>query len=170
MAALTYWDPVSGTFKELFYSDKGEKGDPGPVGPSGSGGPLDGLSDVSAPADTVAGKVLGTTATGVWGPVDFTDPGNTFVDVSGDVMTGSLEILSGGLQVRDGGIISEGPTRSIFEAPIEAQGGVWLDNLPVNSIDATNKQYVDSRIWTGTQAAYDAIPSKDPTVLYVVVG
>jgi len=30
--------------------------------------------------------------------------------------------------------------------------------------------YVDSRIWKGTQAAYDAIVTKDPTVLYVVTG
>jgi hypothetical protein len=40
--------------------------------PTGSGSslPLDALADVSAPADTPAGKVLGTTATGAWGPVD----------------------------------------------------------------------------------------------------
>jgi hypothetical protein len=31
---------------------------------------LDDLTDVSAPANTPAGKVLGTTAEGVWGPID----------------------------------------------------------------------------------------------------
>jgi hypothetical protein len=31
-----------------------------------------------------------------------------------------------------------------------------------------NKGYVDSRIWQGTQAQYDAIAVKDPTVLYVI--
>jgi hypothetical protein len=31
---------------------------------------LDDLRDVNAPTNTPAGKVLGTTATGVWGPVD----------------------------------------------------------------------------------------------------
>jgi hypothetical protein len=39
-------------------------------GPPGPAGPLDILTDVSAPPDTPAGKVLGTTATGQWGPVD----------------------------------------------------------------------------------------------------
>jgi hypothetical protein len=31
---------------------------------------LDGVSNVSAPANTPVGKVLGTTAVGQWGPVD----------------------------------------------------------------------------------------------------
>jgi hypothetical protein len=35
---------------------------------------LDQLGDVSAPADTPAGKVLGTTATGAWGPIDAPSP------------------------------------------------------------------------------------------------
>jgi hypothetical protein len=61
---------------------------------AGSSLTLDALRDVSAPASTPAGKVLGTTATGVWGPVD--------------------------------------------------------------------------AFWKGTQAAYDAIPVKDPNVLYVI--
>jgi hypothetical protein len=39
-------------------------------GPPGPAGPLDILTDVVAPVDTPAGKVLGTTATGQWGPVD----------------------------------------------------------------------------------------------------
>jgi hypothetical protein len=55
---------------------KGDKGDPGIQGPEGPQGPagtpvsLDALSDVTAPASTPSGKILGTTATGVWGPVD----------------------------------------------------------------------------------------------------
>jgi hypothetical protein len=32
---------------------------------------LDGHHDVSAPPSTPAGKVLGTTETGQWGPVDY---------------------------------------------------------------------------------------------------
>jgi hypothetical protein len=35
---------------------------------------LDSLTDVVAPADTPVGKVLGTTAVGEWGPVDFPEP------------------------------------------------------------------------------------------------
>jgi hypothetical protein len=45
----------------------------GPVDPPAGGGgasALGDLSDVDAPADTPAGKVLGTTAVGAWGPVD----------------------------------------------------------------------------------------------------
>jgi hypothetical protein len=33
---------------------------------------LDILTDVDAPADTPAGKVLGTTAAGAWGPLPYT--------------------------------------------------------------------------------------------------
>jgi hypothetical protein len=61
---------------------------------AGSSLTLDALRDVSAPASTPAGKVLGTTATGQWGPTD--------------------------------------------------------------------------AFWKGTQAAYDAIAVKSPTVLYVI--
>jgi hypothetical protein len=59
---------------------------------------LDQVGDVTAPANTPAGKVLGTTAVGAWGPVD-----------------------------------------------------VW-------------------HRWTGTQAAYDALPVKDPGTLYAITG
>lgn len=38
------------------------------------------------------------------------------------------------------------------------------------SSQAAIKDYVDARIWTGTQAAYDAIGTKDPTVLYCITG
>jgi hypothetical protein len=63
---------------------------------------LDGLSDVTAPPNTAAGKLLGTTATGVWAAVD-----------------------------------PPAPT------------GVW-------------------KSWTGSQAAYDAIPTKHVDTLYVI--
>jgi hypothetical protein len=38
-------------------------------GPPGPAGPLDMLTDVTAPADTQAGLTLGTTGVGAWGPV-----------------------------------------------------------------------------------------------------
>lgn len=44
---------------------------------------------------------------------------------------------------------------------------------PTATTDAANKTYVDSNFWkkwSGTQAAYDAIPVKDPDTLYVIVG
>jgi hypothetical protein len=40
---------------------------------------------------------------------------------------------------------------------------------PTAVTDAVNKQYVDSLIWTGTQAEYDAIAAKNPGTLYVIV-
>jgi hypothetical protein len=63
---------------------------------------LNSLTDVTAPANTVAGKLLGTTATGQWAPVD---------------------------------------------APTTGWGK-----------------------WSGTQAQYDALATKDPNVLYVITG
>lgn len=39
---------------------------------------------------------------------------------------------------------------------------------PVGPLDAANKGYVDSRIWHGTKAEYDAIAVKDPDTLYAV--
>lgn len=41
---------------------------------------------------------------------------------------------------------------------------------PTDPLGIATKQYVDSRIWKGTQAAYDALGSHDPAVLYVVTG
>jgi hypothetical protein len=49
---------------------QGPAGPEGPQGPAGPAGALDILTDVAAPSSTPAGKVLGTTATGQWGPVD----------------------------------------------------------------------------------------------------
>jgi hypothetical protein len=49
---------------------QGPQGQQGIQGLPGPAGPLDILTDVTAPSSTPAGKVLGTTATGQWGPVD----------------------------------------------------------------------------------------------------
>lgn len=40
---------------------------------------------------------------------------------------------------------------------------------PSQAAHATTKNYVDSRIWKGTQAELDLIVPRDPTVLYVVI-
>jgi hypothetical protein len=50
---------------------------------AGSSLTLDALRDVSAPASTPVGKVLGTTATGVWGPVDAATGGGGGVSLGG---------------------------------------------------------------------------------------
>lgn len=49
-------------------------------------------------------------------------------------------------------------------------GTLALAGDPQADADAATKRYVDARIWTGTQAQFDAIPVKDPDVLYVVTG
>ena len=42
---------------------------------------------------------------------------------------------------------------------------------PVSGDQVVNKDYVDTKwkMWTGSQAEYDAIPTKDPNTLYVIV-
>lgn len=59
--------PLSQVGPEGPPGPKGDKGDPGSGGGAST---LDALTDVAAPATTPAGKVLGTTAVGQWGPVD----------------------------------------------------------------------------------------------------
>jgi len=53
---------------------------------------------------------------------------------------------------------------------VQASTPIHLPADPTQPLQAATKQYVDARIWTGTQAAYNAIGTKDPTVLYVVSG
>jgi len=48
-------------------------------------------------------------------------------------------------------------------------GLIKVADDPTDDLGVATKQYVDSRIWSGTQAEYDAIVTKDPAVLYVVI-
>lgn len=165
MATLKYRDPVTGEYKPIAFVAKGDKGDDGDPGPPGGFGPLDQLSDVAAPSDTPVGKVLGTTDIGLWGPID---PPPTGLDTAaGDARyvnhTGP-ETLTGDFTVT--GLLKGGTLESA--GGVKAAGKVTDVTAPTDNTDAANKGYVDSRIWTGTQAQYDASP-KDPNVLYVVV-
>jgi hypothetical protein len=49
-------------------------------------------------------------------------------------------------------------------------GPIVLAADPAAAMQPATKQYVDGRIWFGTLAAYTAIGTKDPTVLYVTTG
>lgn len=51
-------------------------------------------------------------------------------------------------------------------------GEVWDVGTPSDPGSAANKAYADTKwtMWTGTQAAYDAIGTKDPKTLYAIVG
>lgn len=53
---------------------------------------LDDLTDVVAPSSTPAGKVLGTTATGVWGPVTPSAGGGTPADVAPPGVGGASDV------------------------------------------------------------------------------
>lgn len=132
MPSLKYWDQESGKFHRLvlaFKGEKGEKGDKGDPGAATGMGALDELIDVSGAVATPAGKLLGTTGTGAWGPVD-----PPAVPPAPDL------------------------------TPYATKTYVDTENAK-----QPTQAYIDGRIWSGTQAAYDAIATKDPTVLYVVV-
>lgn len=63
-----------------------------------------------------------------------------------------------------------GDGRYVAKAGATMTGALALPaSNPTADTHAAHKGYVDSRIWTGTQAAYDAITTKDPAVLYVVI-
>jgi hypothetical protein len=49
-------------------------------------------------------------------------------------------------------------------------GNLTLAAAPSANLQAATKAYVDARWVQMTQAAYTALPTKDPTVLYVIVG
>lgn len=59
-------------------------------------------------------------------------------------------------------------TRAFADAKVA--NSITGGSTTVAPSQASTKTYIDSRIWTGTQAAYDAIGTKDPTVLYVITG
>lgn len=159
MATLKFRNPLTGQFESLAFIAKGDKGDKGDKGEAGSVGPLNDLTDVTAPANTPSGKILGTTAEGAWGAVDPPVGDVTEAPIDGNQYVRqdagwSLISLTGYLQLSGG----------TLTGPLILDGAA-----PATNQTATDKAYVDSRIWTGTQAQYDAIPVKDPEVLYVVV-
>ena len=164
MPMLKAYDPTMGLYIDLAWlvrGDKGDKGDKGDIGLPGSSQTLDSLTDVTAPSNTPVGKLLGTTGVGAWGAVDPPVTGLTqaqadlrYLKLTGGSLSGSL-----------------GMTGALSALGVSAGGAkVTAVATPTATTDGANKSYVDGRIWTGTQAGYDAIPAKDPTVLYVVVG
>jgi hypothetical protein len=160
MPALKYWDSNMGQYVPLSWAAIGPTGPTGPAGPAGGEQALDDLTDVVAPATTPAGKLLGTTAEGAWGAVD--------------APTGEVEEapIDGTPYMRQDADWVSGQTGAF----LPLTGGTMLGPLildgtePASGPAAADKDYVDSRIWTGTQAQYDAIGTKDPEVLYVVTG
>jgi hypothetical protein len=94
---------------------------------------------------SAAPPALGTAAAGaanVAARADHVHPTTGLLPLSGGTMTGAINM--GSQKITALGTPSPGTT------------------------DASTMAYVDSRIWFGTQAQYDAIPTKDPTVLYCI--
>jgi hypothetical protein len=164
MATLNFQDPETGQFvsiSRIIRGDKGDKGDKGDTGAPGGMGPIDALQDVTAPANTPAGKLLGTVNTGQWGAVD-PPPG---LDTSaGDARY--LRLAGGTLT---GGLTATTIAATAITATTVTASGTVSAATPTASGHAATKGYVDGRIWSGTQAQYNAIPTKDPAVLYIVV-
>jgi hypothetical protein len=128
---------------------------------------LDDLTDVTAPTDTAAGKVLGTTAVGEWGPVDVPAelPAHTSFD-SGKVLTVHLDSIAW----------MNPPTQALptldqlqdVSAPGSTPVGKVLGTTAIGRWAPVDPPSPGWGRWIGTQAEYDAIVTKDPTVLYIV--
>jgi hypothetical protein len=216
---------------------------------------LDGLTDVTAPAATPAGKVLGTTATGTWAPVDppqgdltpvtdriaaveaVVDPGGSAQpwNATTAYQPGSVVSHGGGLFVAAGQVSGgTGPAAplwrplSLAETAMASEGLMWATTgiigasglpepwmakaYPAGALvvkhtgsayemfhatgpaaagDVPGTAAVWERVtlpalrdriaaigtptgvwksWSGTQAQFDALPTKDPATLYVVTG
>lgn len=128
---------------------------------------LNSLTDVTAPTDTAAGKVLGTTAVGAWGPVDVPAelPPHTSFD-SGKVLTVHLDSIAW----------LNPPTQALptldqlqdVSAPGSTPVGKVLGTTAIGRWAPIDPPSPGWGKWVGTQAQYDAITTKDPGVLYVV--
>lgn len=159
MPTLKFRDPVSGEYQPLAFIARGDKGDKGDKGDPGDAGSLNALSDVTVSAGTPAGKILGTTGTDQWGPVD---------PPVGDVTEAPID---GNQYVRQ----NAGWASIVISGFLQLTGGTMTGPLtldgtaPVNGADAADKAYVDSRIWKGTQAQYDAIAPGEAGVLHVIL-
>jgi hypothetical protein len=131
---------------------------------------LDALTDVTAPADTPEGKVLGTTATGSWGPV--AAPAGVPVPEAANLG----QFLKAGISGSFFWSALPAPTAQRLDwladvaAPTNTPAGkvlgttavgTWGPVDPPASVDSWGR-------WVGTLAQYNALPTKDPSTLYVI--
>jgi hypothetical protein len=169
---------------------------------------LDDLRDVTAPADTPQGKVLGTTGTGAWGPVEVTPLDTVGIiqpwSASQSYQAGQVVRDAQGVHVATRAIAPGTATSASLWAPLD---GAWLAAYAMGAMDlASRPSPLDSlsnveappgtpvgkvlgttatgvwgpvdppaptgvwKSWTGTQSEFDALPTKDPAVLYIITG
>jgi hypothetical protein len=128
---------------------------------------LSGLRDVDPSASAApAGKVLGTTAVGQWGPVDppaggggGPSPATTnpiSVSVASSLVGTSLDYA-----------------RAAHKHTVQVANPVALGAAAAggSSSALSRSDHVHPvPFWKGTQAEYDAIAAKDPNILYCVAG
>lgn len=99
-----------------------------------------------------------------------------YVNVAGDTMSGDLRVSkeTPRVQLYHGGVGSVSFGINGARGAVRNEQNTALTQLEVADpkVDdaAANKRYVDSRIVAMTQQAYNALPVKDSTVLYVIVG
>jgi hypothetical protein len=138
-------------------------------GPEGPVVPLDGLTDVTAPASTPAGKVLATTATGQWGPVDL--PANGVPPSPEDEVAYVLYSYGSTLQW----VLISDLSQEIAMPLFQLTDVIASDHVPAGKLLGTSAIGTWTAVdppgwgrWIGTQAQYDALATKDPKVLYVI--
>lgn len=164
MPTLKYRDPTTGEFLPLEFIAQGPQGDQGEQGPPGEAGNLNALSDVTIDGTVNPGQVLGTIGTDMWGPISYFTQAQAdakYMWKSGGNFTGDV--------IHNQDLTVQG-TASFLQGLDANQRRLTSVDDPVAGNDAATMQYVDSRIWTGTQAQYDALGAYDADVLYVVTG
>ena len=144
MAVLKYRDPTT----QAWVSLPAVEGPAGPAGPTGPAGPMATGALDQATADTL------------------------YVNVAGDVMTGTLAILAPiisavdfsnrGASVRVDSNID--PTALVIRPPTDGyinMSGATIANVhaPFSATDATTKGYVDGKILHGTAAPSGVYPA-----------
>jgi hypothetical protein len=123
---------------------------------------LDVVDAATAQAQATASAVQGRTLSAGAG---LTGGGTLSASRTFDVIGGTGITVTADAVSVDTGTIA---TRAYADGKVanSATGG----STTVAPSQASIKAYVDGRIWMGTQSAYDAIGTKDPTVLYVITG
>jgi Collagen triple helix repeat (20 copies) len=195
--SYVYWPPGAAVTPSVIQpGPAGVKGDVGPAGPTGPTGPTGANSTVPGPtgpqgpqgvqgpqgtkgltgADSTVPGPVGPEgpqgiqgAQGLQGPIGVTGAASTVPGPTGPTGPTGATGPQGAASTIPGPQGAQGPPQ--FFADATSPGVGTLDYLWVD-IDDTSLETFTGPFWikwSGTQAAYDAIVTKDPNTLYVVV-
>jgi hypothetical protein len=134
---------------------------------TGSSLTLDALKDVTAPANTPIGKVLGTTAVGEWGPVD--PPAGGGGGGPNPATTNPLSVTVGSSVPGTSLDYARADHRHTAQVAIPVALGAAAAAGTSSALCRSDHVH-PVPFWKGTQAEYDAIATKDPNILYCVAG